>query len=84
VCAAARDYLKVVPARWRAWWRSLSGREHMRQEEKVTKEMYETKRQRESHECFSSRGRLITRANLPKERAVLGQVDIFSKVFSYC
>jgi hypothetical protein len=39
VCAAARDYLKVVPARWRAWWRPSSGREHTREEEKVTKEM---------------------------------------------
>jgi hypothetical protein len=42
------------------------------------------KRGRESRECFSGRRRLMTRANLAKERAVLGQVDEFGEVFSYC
>ncbi|KAI8397339.1 hypothetical protein FOFC_20611 [Fusarium oxysporum] len=42
------------------------------------------KRGRESCDCFSGRRRLMTRADLSKERAVLGQVDEFGEVFSYC
>ncbi|KAH7154733.1 hypothetical protein DER46DRAFT_397797 [Fusarium sp. MPI-SDFR-AT-0072] len=68
----------VAPFIW-----SRTGKRKIKRERKGLQKRCE-KRRNESRKCFSGRRRLMTRVDLSKERAVLGQVDEFGEVFSYC